>query len=109
MFLGKHKQSYRTKHNKIIMFLGKQRYVKEGYDALTINGKTYDDTTLKWRTSVHHRMPLMSEHSRHGMGESISNTFTQLLFLSEGCKAPRAAVKGKTHQFFFFKADTESE
>lgn len=51
----------------------------------------------------------MSEHSRHGMGESISNTFTQLLFLSEGCKAPRAAVKGKTHQFFFFKADTESE
>lgn len=29
------------------MFLGKQRYVKEDYGALTINGKTYDWTTLK--------------------------------------------------------------
>lgn len=91
---------YRIKHSKIIMFLGKQRYVKEDYDALTINGKSCELDYVKMKTSVHHRMLLMSENARHGMGESISNTLTQLTFLSKGCKTLKSTIKGKTHPFF---------
>ena len=46
----------------------------------------------------------MSENARHGTGESTSNTFTQLTFLSKGCKTPRAVMKGKTHHLFFKQA-----
>ena len=52
------------------------------------------------KTSVHHKIPLMSKDARHGMGEGISNTFTQLTFIPEFyIQTQKSTIKRHTNQF----------